>query len=624
MKRIFLLTILTLPFTLFASVTEWRDKTDGNKDELKVSNGQFIASSPAISYTGSPFTYNQSTAITTLTPNNTGGAVPANTYANVTTVTSSLGGQPYGLALDPSNSNLYIANKTQYKIQQLVLSSSALTTLAGTGSTGSTDASGTSASFNFPFGIAIHPTTGDIYVADQTNHKIRKITTGGVVTTFAGDGVTGNGGSTIGSSVSLSGARFGTPYGLIFDSAGNLYVLQGSGGQIRKIDAAGTTVTLIANGLATNPWCFALFGNYFYVSEISSFKIDKVSLADGTSTVFAGTGSSGSADGNGTSASFNGQRGVAVDALGNVYVADYSNNLIRRITPSGDVTTLAGTGTAVETDGVGIVASFKYPASLAVDGLGNLYVGDAGASSLRKIALTGYSITPALPAGLVFDATTGSISGTPTTTNPATVYTITAYNLSGSSATTVNIKVDGTLPVSLTKFDVAATGNGAAKLSWVTISESNNSFFKIERGENGKDFTELGKIQAAGNATAQQSYYFTDNAPLAGTNYYRLSQTDLDGTTNILGVKAFKNSLNQAELVVYPSPISGGSFSVNFAENTKAPFVVKLLSLDGKTIYKQNVVDINKSVYSFQLKNLPTPGTYILEVGNVSKKVVCL
>jgi len=207
---------------------------------------------------------------------------------------------------------------------------------------GSADGTGTSASFSSPAGLAFD-TSGNLYVADSANHTIRKITSAAVVSTFAGQA--GVAGSTDGTGANAS---FDHPHGLAVDGYGNVYVSEPTRHRIRKISA------------------------YAVVS------------------VFAGqTDQSGSSDGNGTSATFDSPTGLAVDASGNLYVADTTNNLIRKVSPTGDVTTLAGSRAPGSADGMGSAASFYYPYSLSADAAGNLYVADTSNKKVRKVTPTG-------------------------------------------------------------------------------------------------------------------------------------------------------------------------------------------------------------------------------------------
>jgi sialate O-acetylesterase len=396
--------------------------------------------SPIISYSCGAQVYSTGRAITPIIPTNTGALLP--TPATVTTLLG-IGGQAQTLAFNAANTILYAPLSNKHFVQQVTLPST-LTTLAGTSSTSGAflDGTGTAAKFSMPNGVAVHPITDDIYIADQVNNRIRKITPAGVVSTFAGNGTSG---STDGA---IATATFSAPHGLAFDTDGTLYILQGAVSDysvIRKINAAGTTVSTVFTAFSyygVNAWYFALSKGFFYVSEVTGNKINKINVSTGALTILAGNSSQGSTDGTGNAATFAGPRGVAADDNGFVYIADYGNHKIRRISPTGVVTTFAGSGLDVSTDGIGSAASIRTPAGLTFDGSGNLYVGSAGGNCIRKIVVNSFSITPALPAGLIFDGTNGSISGIPTAVSPATDYIITAKNTTGSSQTTVNIAVN--------------------------------------------------------------------------------------------------------------------------------------------------------------------------------------
>jgi serine/threonine-protein kinase len=268
------------------------------------------------------------------------------------------------------------------------------TTLAGTGLQGYTNGTGTAASFNNPTCLVVD-TAGNVYVADYRNNAIRKITSAGVVTTLAGGGTPG-----VVDSTGVTGV-FNRPAGVAIDAAGNVYVADGGNNMIRMINPAGTISILAGTGASgavngaaatatfNSPQGIALdaAGNV-YVADNGNNQVRKISKA-GMVTVMAGSDTSGSANGSDTSARFNEPTALTLDAAGNVYVADYGNNLIRKITPAGLVTTFAGSGAAGAANGTGPAASFNGPAGIAIDVAGNIYVADYSNNLIRKITPAG-------------------------------------------------------------------------------------------------------------------------------------------------------------------------------------------------------------------------------------------
>lgn len=411
---------------------------------LVLVSSSIFAYSPVVSYTG-PQIYTLGKSITALKPNNTGGAVSV--YGTVSTI-GLCGGQAQCLTLNADRTLLYAPLSQAFKVNQIALPYT-LSLFAGSGTKGSASGVAELAQFSMAWGVAIHPFTEDIYVADADSSVIKKINpTTGEVTHYAG--IKGKG-ATLDGNVSI--ARFSSPHGLAFDENGNLYVAQTGGNMIRKITADGmevTTLTVLGvEATALNPWNIAYANGFLYVTEVTGHKVDKVDVITGQFTVLAGSGTSGFADGTGSGAQFNGPRGITVDdATGIVYVADYTNDRIRKITPEGVVTTISGYGVSEAKDGIGILAGHRKPAGIVYDGLGNLYVCDAASQQIRKIAVdvnpisNPYSISPALPDGLVLNTKTGVISGTPTSESPSTDYIITASNASGSSDCVLNISVE--------------------------------------------------------------------------------------------------------------------------------------------------------------------------------------
>lgn len=293
-----------------------------------------------------------------------------------------------------TNGTIYVSDFLNNEIRAIT-AGGIVSTLAGTTSSGSTDGTGAAARFNIPSGIALNATGSSLFVADTNNNLIRSVSTSGVVGTLAGlpslspgfaDG-TG------------SAASFHTPRGAAIDASGNIYVGDAGNNAIRKI-APGAVVTTFAgnptgsSGSADGLGTAASF-NYpagvaidasgnLYISDQFNASVRKITPAGLVSTLAGGAGT-GFVDGTGAAARFNDLTGLAVDALGNVYVADRANNAIRRVTPAGVVTTIAGAAASGNVDGVGTAARFNQPAGVAVDAAGNIYIADSSNNEIRKI-----------------------------------------------------------------------------------------------------------------------------------------------------------------------------------------------------------------------------------------------
>jgi hypothetical protein len=240
---------------------------------------------------------------------------------------------------------------------------------------------------------------------------------------------------------------------------------------------------------------------------------------------------------------------------------------------------LAGSGVAGLKDTTAALAAlFNGPAGIAIDQTGNLFVSDAGNSRVRKIMTTGYTITPALPAGLRFDSTTGKISGTKPATSVAATYTVTAYNAGGSSSFSFVLAPP---PVSLAiKLDnIKATNKGAInEVIWNSVSEEAGDVYQVERSTDASHFITLGTV--AGKAISGGSYTYIDQEPVTGTNYYRLKFLNVDGSNGYSKiVSAVKN--DAFGVTVFPNPVkSEVTIRVNGEINGTA--TVTLYDISGK------------------------------------------
>ncbi len=315
---------------------------------------------------------------------------------------------PGGVAVDGAG-NVYVADADNDTIRE-VTSAGVVSTLAGTEQvSGTNDGTGSAARFNLPYGVAVD-SLGNVFVADTYNQTIRQVTTNGGVTTFAGlAGMAGfRNGST--SSDPSIGAVFSYPYGIAVDGSNNIYVADTYNNMIRMIaNGSGTVMTLAGglasgtnNGTGTNaqfhePFALAADGaGNVYVADTYNYLIRRITPA-GVVTNLAGSGSIGTNDGIGANAQFAFPTGIAVDGATNIYVADYTNQVIREITLVGAnwvVSTLAGDMQAYgDGDGISPQATFYNPWGVAVDSATNVYVGDSGNGTIRKITPGVFTLT---------------------------------------------------------------------------------------------------------------------------------------------------------------------------------------------------------------------------------------
>jgi DNA-binding beta-propeller fold protein YncE len=281
-----------------------------------------------------------------------------------------------------------------------------------------TDGNGTSALFFNPQSVAVDA-SGNVYVADSGDHTVRIINTAGTSSVLAGSsGVAGNVNGT------GSAARFDYPYGIAVGTDNSVYVTDVIDGTVRKITSGGV-VTTLASGLNGPQGVAVDASNNVYISDTNNSSIKKIP-AGGSIAIFAGsaTNAAGTADGTGTAASFNFPAGLATDSAGDVYVADFGNSSIRMITPAGKVTTIAGstTGASGYTNATGTAALFNHPAALAVDANNNIYVVDTSNQLIREITAGTFVVNTV--AGSFSNVTNSGVIGS---TNAASATTSTFF-----------------------------------------------------------------------------------------------------------------------------------------------------------------------------------------------------
>src|ERR1035438_7849247 len=378
-----------------------------------------------------------------------------------------------------------------------------ISNFAGTGTAGSSGDgnAATGAQLSGPQGLAAD-SAGNLYIADTQNHRVRKVANG-IISTVAGSGTAGFGGD----GSAATSAQLNAPFGVAVDAAGNLYIAEFGNNRVRKVATNGNIGTLAGSG-------------------VSGFSGD---------------------NGQATSAQLNGPQGVAVDSAGNVYIADTANNRVRMVAPNGVITTVAGTGAAgVSGDGgLAINALVGNPVGLATDSVGNVYIAD-GSARVRKL----------FPSGII---TTIAGSGTRGYSGDGGIAT--SARLDGPSAVAVNaagsVWVADTLNNAVRLLQFAG---GGTTVSAVTSGASNLSG-PVAPGE-------VIVIWGSGLGPAQLAQYQADSNGLVPTS--------VGGTSvYVNGVLApmLYASANQVAAVV-PFGVSGSlaQLYVQYQNVTSAPF----------------------------------------------------
>ena len=292
---------------------------------------------------------------------------------------------PNSIAVDQVG-DVYVADTANNTLRKIAPDGrvSTLAGVAGTHGHADADNAGSDARFWAPFGVAVD-SAGNVYVADTANNLIREITPNGVVSTLAG--IPGHAGHKDGAG---RVAEFRNPWGVAVDDSGNVFVADMSNDLIRKISPSGTVTTLAgrlesggsADGVGTaarfnHPFALTVdHADNIYVSDSANDTVRKITPGGAVTTLAGLPGVAGNVDGDGRSARFSNPQGLTVDDRGNIYVADTDNNLIRKITPSGTVTTLPVI--------TGAVGQLNRPAGVAIDHAGNLYIADTGNHVIRK------------------------------------------------------------------------------------------------------------------------------------------------------------------------------------------------------------------------------------------------
>ena len=297
---------------------------------------------------------------------------------------------PTDLTVDGSG-NLFIVDARNHRIRRVDISGT-ITTVAGIGESGFSGDGGPAvrAWLYRPLGIAFDK-SGNLYISDYLNNRVRRVDVAGTITTVAGTGkrgYSGDGGPAV-------DAQLGRPASVAVDGSGNLYIGDDLYGHIRRVDASGTITTVVSNlndsrGLAVDG------SDNLYIAQSANNKILRLDTA-GTITTVAGTGEEGySGDGGpAVEASLDFPNGVAVDGSGNLYIADSFNSRIRRVDTAGTITTIAGIGRGIDNGGAGPAteAVLNFPSGVAVDGSGNVYIADTIPNRIKRVDTSGIITT---------------------------------------------------------------------------------------------------------------------------------------------------------------------------------------------------------------------------------------
>jgi sugar lactone lactonase YvrE len=505
---------------------------------------------------------------------------------------------PYSIAVDGAG-NLYIADGGNARVHK-VTPGGTITTVAGNGTPGynGDNIPATSAELYDPAGVAVDG-AGSLYIADLGNNRIRKVTPDGTITTVAGNGYesqSGFGGYN-GDNIPATSAELFWPEGVAVDGAGNLYIADTTNSRIRKVTPGGIITTVAGNGTPgyngdnipatsaelSSPYSIAVDGaGNLYIADSLNVRIRKVTPG-GTITTVAGNGTVGYNGDNiaATSAELQFPWGVAVDGVGNLYIGD-SPARIRKVTLDGTITTVAGNGTqGYNGDNIAATtAELYYPASVALDGAGSLYIADGNNNRIRKVdvsdppsltfASTNVGAASAAQdvnvlnlgnapltisqisttSGFTLQGPDTSCSSTGQTLNPAASCVLgIEFNPTASGSISGSVVLtDNTLNVSNAKQTIGLSGTGLSVpiITWVTPAA-------ITYG------AALSATQLNATANVPGTFTYTPAAGTvlaAGTQTLSVTFTPTDATDYATATKTVSLKVNQATPVIAWTPAS--------------------------------------------------------------------
>ena len=371
----------------------------------------------------------------------------------------------------------------------------------------------------FPCGVAVDKNM-NLFIADVNNQRIRKVSNKGIISTVAGNGTQGYDGD--GGSATVS--KLNNPFSVAVDAEGNIYIADRFNNVIRKVDTNGIINTVAGNGIQ---------------------------------------GDSGDGD-SANAAKLNRPFGVAVDVLGNLYIADTYNNRIRKVNNNGIISTVAGNGYVNTQTGYGgysgdggnaTAAKLNNPYSVSVDSYGNLYIADVGNNRIRKVTFS-------------------------------------------------------TLPVTLSSF-TAIVNNKTIQTNWETATELNTSHFIMQHSSDGTSFTDIGTVNAIG--IGANSYDFTNYNPANGMNYYRLQIVDKYGSSTYSKVVSV-NFGDKQSFSIIPNPAR--DFATISFSKTVDKATIAVYDITGKVVITQSLIGSANS-YKLNTQTL-TNGVYVIKVNTAT------
>lgn len=319
---------------------------------------------------------------------------------------------------------------------------------------------------------------------------------------------------------------------------------------------------------------------------------------------------------------------VAVGEQNKVYFSEYNGTRIRVYDPNSPdkVLTVIGqnTGATSVNNTVGYAARGNGHFGIRIKD-GYLYFVQRDGRRITRVDISSgkfpYTISPALPEGLVFNNYNGEITGTPTAISPLTTYTVTTYDNNGDIAGTANVEIEvvDVLPVTLKSFEAKKQTNGNVTLTWATTSENNNSHFLVYKSTDGINFTELTRKTSVSEQGGQ--YNFTDVNVSNGINYYKLVQVDNDGQSEELGIKVIYGGLNDSSWTVYPNPSNGEKINIQY-NGSAVKKGIKIYDITGKLVDSQQITLDGQTTVTLS-QSLPK-GIYTLVVEDLGVQKIII